>query len=112
MIQMIIKVQVHLAFTSWVIVVGRFERHLLEHLVKTHINFRVVLNQVLEFANNGNEGFWCVSARFSFLDLFVKPGLQNVMILRQPPADSMMNNKRHCKLLGATEYISTTSMKK
>ena len=61
----------------------------------THVNFRVALNQVLEFANDGSELFRCVLPRFSLFELFVKPGLQEVVISRQPPADSMMNNQRH-----------------
>ena len=101
MIQITIEVtKVHLAFTSWVMVVGWFERHLLEHLMKTHVNFRVALNQVLKFTNDGSERFRCVSPCFSFFELFVKPGLQDVVIPGQPPADSMMNNKRHYKLVG------------
>ena len=110
MIQITIEVtKVHLEFTSWVIVVGWFERHSLEHSMKTHVNFRVTLNQVLEFANDGRERFRCVSMRFGVYELFVKP---DVVIPRQLRADSMMNNKRHHKLAGVTQHIRTTFTKK
>ena len=34
-----------------------------------------------------------------------------MVIPRQPPVDPRMDNKRHYKLAGATQYIRTTFMK-
>jgi hypothetical protein len=77
--------------------VRRLEWHLLEHLMKTHVDFGITFNQLLEFLNN-----WVEIPFHSLLGgekSFCEPSFENLLIFRQPSTDSVVDIGRRWRFV-------------
>ena len=90
----------HLRLAGGMIDVSTLSGDLFEHLVKAHEDDRVTFNKGLELLNDGMKGCILPCAMFDKLDLFVEPGPQDIVVLRKPAANSVLNyRRRHLKML-------------
>jgi len=89
------QVVANLWFACWIVVVRRLGWHLLKHLMETHEDFGVVLDQLLELLDDGLESFCLAAGVFDQCDLLRYPRFEDALVPRKPSANSMVNEDRH-----------------
>ena len=73
-----------------ILVIWRLLRHLLEHLVETHVYYRVAFDEPLKLLDDQVQRFVRAGWMLNMCDLLVEPTLENVVVLWKPAAKAVM----------------------
>ena len=81
-------------------IIGWLLGDLLEHLVESHVQVRIGLDQVLELLDNSFDIFWCLaivvcqSLVLHVIDALLEPIVENLGVLGQPPTATVQDRLR------------------